>query len=144
MVSINLDGTLIVQLVNFLLLVLALNYLLYRPIRKIMTERAELFDKLKDKAAKAKAEIESGEAEKARLKAESLRQGLNLKNELTAKSLEQEKSILADAQEKALRQTTEARNRLRQSLEQARAALSQESQNIARDMAEKVLGRKLN
>ncbi len=144
MVSINLDGTLIVQLVNFLLLVLALNYLLYRPIRKIMTERAELFDKLKDKAAKAKAEIENGEAEKARLKAESLRQGLNLKNELTAKSLEQEKSILADAQEKALRQTAEARTRLRQSLEQARAALSQESQNIARDMAEKVLGRKLN
>lgn len=144
MVDISLNGTLIVQLVNFLLLILALNYLLYRPIRKILAERRELFDRLKDKAAKAKAEIENGESEKNRLNAESIRQGLNLKNELTAKGQEQEKSILADAQEKAARQTSEARTRLQQSLAKAKAALTEESRVIARDMAEKVLGRKLS
>ena len=144
MVSISLDGSLVVQLVNFFLLILALNYFLYQPIRKILAERRELFDSLKEKAAKAKAEIENGESEKARLNAESIRQGLNLKNELTAKGLDQEKSILADAQEKAARQTSEARTRLQQSLSQAKAALTAESQIIAREMAEKVLGRKLS
>jgi len=37
---INLDITFIIQIVNFLLLMLLLNIFLYRPIRKILAERA--------------------------------------------------------------------------------------------------------
>ena len=143
MVSITLDKSLIIQLVNFLLLIFALNYLLYKPILKILAERKELFDRLKEKAAKAKTEIESGEAEKTRLNAESIRQALHLKNELTAKGHEQEKTILAEAQEQATRQINESRTRLQQSISAARATLSQETQTIAREMAEKILGRPL-
>lgn len=120
---------------------LALNYFLYRPIRKILAERRELFDRLKEKAAKAKSEIENGEAEKASLNAESLRLALNLKNELSAKGQEQEKAILAEAQEQAARQISDSREKLRQSSSAARSALTQEVQNIAREMAEKILGR---
>jgi len=141
MVSINLDFSLFVQLANFLLLLVALNYFLYKPILKILAERRELFDRLKDKAAKAKTELESGEAEKARLNAESLRQGLNLKNEITAKSQAAEKGLLAEAQEQAARQIKDGRAKLVQSTSAARAALTQESRAIAKEMAEKILGR---
>ena len=37
---INLDITFFIQIVNFLLLMLALNFLLYRPLRKILADRA--------------------------------------------------------------------------------------------------------
>lgn len=141
MVSINLDISLIIQLVNFLLLILALNYLLYRPIRQVLAERRELMHRLKTKAAKAKAELENGEAEKARLNAESLRQGLQQKNEITAKAAAEEKSLLAEAQEQAARQVNDSRARLQQSASAARASLTQEIQQIAKDMAEKILGR---
>ncbi|UQZ87922.1 hypothetical protein C4J81_01290 [Deltaproteobacteria bacterium Smac51] len=143
MVSISFDASLVIQLINFLLLLAALNFLLYKPIRKILAERKELFDRLKDKAAKAKTEIEGGESEKARLNAESLRQGLHLKNDLVSKGLEEEKSILAKAQDEAARQTSEAKNRLRESTAAAREALARETEAIARDMAEKILGRKI-
>jgi len=143
MVSIDLDISLLVQLVNFILLILAMNYLLYRPILKILAERRELFDRLKDKASKAKSALESGEAEKERLNAESLRQGLNLRSELTARGLEQEKALLAEAQEKAARQVSEARTKLQQSAAAARAALTQETAEIAREMASKILGRQI-
>lgn len=143
MVSIDLDISLFIHLANFILLILAMNYLLYRPILSILAERREVFDRLKDKAAKAKAALENGEAEKERLNAESLRQGLGLRSELTAKGLEQEKAILAEAQEKASRQVSEARTRLQQSAASARTSLAQETQAIAREMASKILGRKI-
>jgi F-type H+-transporting ATPase subunit b len=143
MVSIDLDVSLFIHLANFILLILAMNYLLYRPILRILAERRELFDRLKDKADKAKAALENGEAEKERLNAESLRQGLLLRGELTAKSLEQEKLILAEAQEKAARLVSEARNKLQQSAHAARAALAQETEAIAREMASKILGRQI-
>lgn len=141
MVSINLDTSLFIQLANFLFLILALNYLLYKPILKILRERRELFNRLKSKADEAKAELENGEAEKARLNAESLRQALVLKNEVIEKGREREKIILAEAQEQATRQVNEGRVRLAQSVSTARAALAQETRTIAKEMAEKILGR---
>lgn len=143
MVDITLNGSLIVQLVNFLLLIFALNYFLYKPIQKILGERRELFDRLKEKSAKAKAELESGEAEKARLNAESIRQAMGLKNELLAKSQKEEKEILADANEQASRLINEGRSKLAQSLGSARTALKEEVKSISLEMAEKVLGRKI-
>ena len=141
MVSINLDFSLVVQMVNFLLLLVVMNHFLYRPIRKMLDERKALFDRLKEKAAKAKAEIENGEAEKARLNAESLRQGLGLKNEFVAKGQEQEKSILTEANELAQRQINDGRAKLTQSLNAARESLKKDVEGIAKEMAEKILGR---
>lgn len=143
MVSITLDFSLLIQIINFLVLLLVMNHFLYRPIRKILDERKELFDRLKDKAAKAKAEIENGEAEKARLNAESIRQALAVKNEFMAKSQAEEKNILAEANEQASRQINDGRAKLAQSLSSARESLNREVENIAREMAEKILGRGL-
>ena len=143
MVEISLDKSLLVQIVNVLLLMFCLNHFLFRPLRTILRERAELLARLSERAAVARHEIEGSEAEKARLKAESLRQAMSLKNDLTAKSQTQGQDFLAEAQEKLFSQTNENRARLRQSAAAARTALTTEIQNLARNMAEKILGRNL-
>jgi F-type H+-transporting ATPase subunit b len=143
MVSISFDTSLLIQLVNFLLLMAALNFLLYKPLRKVLAERRELFDRLKEEASKAKAALDDGENEKARQNAESLRAALSLKNELVQKGLAEEKAILAQAQAQAAERTLDARARLAESQAQAREALARESEGIARSMAEKILGRSL-
>jgi F-type H+-transporting ATPase subunit b len=143
MVEISLDKSLLIQIINVLALMFCLNLFLFQPLRKVLRERAELLARLSDRAAEARSEIESGEAEKTRLKTESLRQALNLKNDLTAQSRTQGRHLLAEAQEKALSQINESRARLRQSAAAARTALTAEIQNLARDMAEKILGRNL-
>jgi F-type H+-transporting ATPase subunit b len=143
MVEISLDKSLLVQIINVLALMFCLNQFLFKPLRKVLRERAELLARLGDRAAAARSEIESGEAEKARLKAESLRQAMTLKNGLTAESRTQSQYLLAEAQEKALSQINESRARLKQSAAAARTALTAEIQNLARDMAEKILGRNL-
>ena len=38
---VNIDGTLFVQIANFIILIFVLNSVLYRPIRKILKEREE-------------------------------------------------------------------------------------------------------
>ena len=143
MVTISLDVSFLIQIINFLLLMFFLNLFLFKPLREILGERAALLARLKDRAAAAKSEIENGEVEKARLNAESLRQALSLKNDLAARGREQESNLLAEAQEKAARQISDSRTRLRQSAAAARTALMAETQNLARDMAEKILGRPL-
>ena len=143
MVEISLDRSLLVQIVNVLALMFCLNHFLFKPLRKILRERAELMARFSARAAAAKNEIENGEAEKTRLKAESLRQALSLKNGLTAESRTQGQHILAEAQEKTLSQINESRARLRQSAAAARTALTAEVQNLAHDMAAKILGRNL-
>jgi len=143
MVEISLDISLLVQIINVLALMFCLNHFLFKPLRKILRERAELLARLKDRAALAKNEIASGEEEKARLKAESLRQAMSLKNDLTVQSRSQSQHVLAEAQEKAFSQINESRARLKQSTAAARTALTAEIQNLARDMAEKLLGRNL-
>jgi F-type H+-transporting ATPase subunit b len=144
MVEISLDKTLLVQILNVLALMFCLNLFLFRPLRTVLRERAELLGRLSDRAAAAKREIENSEAEKERLKAESLRQALNLKNDLTAKSQARSQQLLAEAQEKALNQINESRAQLKQSTASARTTLlTAEIPNLARDMAEKILGRRL-
>lgn len=141
MVNISLDFTLVIQIINFLLLMLAMNILLYRPLRKIIKERTELLARLRNRSSVAKAELENGAVEKDRLNTESLRQAISLKNEVTAKSREQEKSILAEAQEKILRQVGDSRTKLQQSAAAARQTLIAEIQTLAGEIAEKILGR---
>ena len=141
MISLSIDGSLLVQLANFILLILVLNFLLYRPIRRILADREELFTRLKEKAEKASIALESGDAEKVRLNTESVRQAMAIKNELTQKGQQQEKNILVEAQEQAARQVSEGRVRLSHATELARATLSTETQGIANNIAEKILGR---
>lgn len=122
---------------------LAMNILLYRPLRKIIKERTELLARLRNRSTAAEAELKNSEAEKDRLNAESLRQAISLKNEVTAKSREQEKSILAEAQEKILRQVGDSRTKLQESAAAAHQTLIAEIQTLAGEIAEKILGRTL-
>ncbi len=143
MVSISFDASMLIQLVNFILLMAAMNFFLYKPLRKILAERRQVFDRLKEEASKAKAAIDDGENEKARQNAESVRAALTVKNELVQRGLAEEKSILAQAQTQAAAHILEMRTSLAESQEKAREALARESESIARSMAEKVLGRTL-
>jgi len=55
---INLDITFIFQLVNFLILMLALNIVLYKPIRKILADRASEIAGGHEKAAEVDKDVQ--------------------------------------------------------------------------------------
>jgi F-type H+-transporting ATPase subunit b len=143
MVSVSLDVSLFIQIINFLLLALALNLFLYKPLRKILQEREILFDSYREMSDVAKKQLEDGEEEKTRRRAEALAEGLEAMKSLKAAGQEREKEILASAQEISAKRLEESRTRLAQESARVREALSEEAKTLAKSLAGQLLGRQV-
>ncbi|MDR1577415.1 MAG: ATP synthase F0 subunit B [Deltaproteobacteria bacterium] len=141
MVSVNPDISLFIQILNFLVLMLVLNLFLFKPLRKILNERATLFEGYRQMADVAKKQLEDGEDEKNRRRSEALVEGAETMNNLRLVGQEREREILASAQEASARRLEESRARLTQESAQARIALAAEAKTLAVDLAGRLLGR---
>lgn len=117
----DLNITLLFQLVNFLVTIFVLNLLLIKPLRKVMSERKAMMDELGSDAegfeTKARTSLENYEAElkKARQDAAANRE------EGRGEGLREQQTVLDGAQKEAQGILGEARARL-----QAEAAASLE------------------
>ena len=140
---INLDWAFVFQLVNFGVLVLLLNVFLYKPIRKVLADRAAQIS-----GAKAKAvEVDRDVQEKMALYEARLR-------EVKVKASEERSAMVKEAQteeaqlvEKARKEASESifaiRNRVAKEAVGARELLKEQARSLSLDICEKVLGRSL-
>jgi len=138
---ISIDGSVFIQIINFLFLIWILNLLLYKPIRNIIRRRQEKFSGLEteietshNKAAVQDAAFSDG------LKAARAR-GLQEKNQLLQDAAEKEKEIVGRINEKAQADFAAVRRQIEQDVEKARQALSSEVDRFAESISEKILGR---
>ncbi|MDR1608750.1 MAG: ATP synthase F0 subunit B [Deltaproteobacteria bacterium] len=143
MVSVGLDISLFIQILNILVLMLVLNLFLFKPLRKILNERATLFESYRELADVAKKQLEDGEEEKEKKRAQALTEGQENINTLRAAGQEREKEILASAQDASARRLEESRSRLAEETAQAKIALELEAKNLAADLASRLLGRQI-
>ncbi|MDR2142294.1 MAG: ATP synthase F0 subunit B [Deltaproteobacteria bacterium] len=143
MVSVSLDISLFIQILNFLVLTLVLNLFLFKPLRKILQERETLFESFRQLADVAKKQLEDGEEEMTRRRAEALSHGLETMNGLKAVGQEREREILTTAHDDSARRLEEARTNLAQQTAQVRVELSEETKKLASGLASQLLGRQL-
>jgi F-type H+-transporting ATPase subunit b len=142
-VSVDVNWTLIVQLVTFLVLMFILNKILYKPIMAILKERENIFDKLKEKAQDSKNQLDAGEKEEKKSRDDSLSEGVKLQGILRSEGQKVEEGILAKAQEEAASKLEVARKGLKSDVEAAKVELKNQAKDIAREMASKILQRDL-
>lgn len=143
MVSIDIDTSLFWQIGNFLLLLLALNYLLYRPIRGIIRQRAE-------KVAQLSGDITSSE-EGAKAKAVELeanlvqarRDGAEVRDEMKVEAHGTEREIIDTATAEMEKTVAQVREEIVGEIGQAREELKGQVQSFGRELAQKILGRSL-
>jgi F-type H+-transporting ATPase subunit b len=140
-VSVSIDWTLIVQLATFLILMVILNQILYKPIQSIIREREGIIGGLKKRAQDAKSQLEADEAEESSSRTASLSEGARLQGVLRAEGQTEAQAILSKAQEEASSNLEVARAALRQDVEAARAELAAEAKTLAQDIAKGILGR---
>ncbi|MEW5724155.1 MAG: ATP synthase F0 subunit B [Thermodesulfobacteriota bacterium] len=141
---IEINYTLFIQMVNFLLIMFFLNRFLYRPIRDIIKER-------KAKYAGYEADIGrfTRQAEK-RLKeiddrlAEARREGFLKKDEIRGQGLDEEKRIMSSAAQDAEAEIGKLKEQIRGEILAARDVLKAEINLFSRELAQKVLGRSLS
>lgn len=142
-IQVDFDSTFLVQLVLFVALTLILKPLLFDPMLKLFEEREKLTDgakaqarKMDEKSATALAEYESAMA-KARASANAERE------KVRAEGLKREAEILASVRAATTKVLEDGKKTAQAEAQRARAALKADAPKLAEELAERVLGRKV-
>ena len=140
---INLDLAFVIQLINFLLLMLVLNFLLYRPIRRIIAERDGEIANARKKAGEVdldvQAQVAAYEARMREVKAAVSQERASLKKE----ALLEEAALIEKARGEAAGSLDSIKARVAREASDARAVLQEQARALSQDICEKVLGRSL-
>ena len=135
------DGSVIIQIVNFLLAIWILNLLLYKPIRKILIQRKEKMQGLELSIEMAdKDAVEKGRSFAAGLK-EARAKGLQEKEALIQQASDEEKRIVAEINRQAQAELADLREKIKKDAGEVRQSLEKEIGDFASQISQKILGR---
>ncbi|MFH0725623.1 MAG: ATPase [Pseudomonadota bacterium] len=138
---ISVDGSVLIQIVNFLLLIWVLNIILYRPIRNILAKRKETIQGLEQ--AIGSCEKDAKEKDDAVLKGikGARSNGIKAKDALLLEAAEAEKAMTAAINQKAQENLARAQEKIEKDVEAVKATLSKEIDAFAKIIGQKILGR---
>ena len=142
MVEINL--TIVIQVIQFLILVFILNRLLFKPIGQVLAERQQQITSWEEKTqnlqetARLNLEKYENQLTEERLKARESQE------QLTKELKEKEDENIKAVSEKAALIVAETQQALEQERERLRVELRQQAKELSQILAEKVLGRELS
>lgn len=138
---INLDHTLAIQIVNFLLLILILHFILYKPIIKIIEKRTMMITESGDevnslnKSVDEKIEAYEEKLRQARMEAAKQRDALK------EGGADRAKQIIEVARNEISETIAGLKAKMEKERDDARTILLEGTRGIAREISEKVLGR---
>jgi F-type H+-transporting ATPase subunit b len=141
---IKVDGSLFIQMVNFLFLIWIMNVILYKPIRSVLIRRKEKMGGLELNIATAVNDAQ--EKEKAFVNGikEARSRGMKKKDELIQEAAQEEKRIVEEINQKAQANMMEIREKISQEAESVQASLQKEIDSFAHAIGEKILGRAIS
>ena len=138
---ISLDGSLFIQIINFLFLIWALNVVLYKPIRNILVQRKEKIAGLEQNIDACHSDIKGkDDAFTSGLKDARVK-GTGEKDSLIQVATDEEKMIIEKINQKAQTDLVEVREKVAKDTESVRVSLQKELDNIAIAISHKILGR---
>lgn len=141
---IDIDWTLPVQILNFLVLVYLLNIVLFRPIRKGLKDRQACLDAY-DADLTGLAEGRQGLLSEVDSKlTEARRDGLSQREGLRQEGSQFETSMLEEVKREVEAEWTRVEAKIKADMAKAREALQTQVQDFAFALATKILGRKLS
>jgi len=138
---IKLDWTLFLQFANFMILLAALNSLLFKPLRAALRQRQETIDGSRATVSDLEAQVE---AQVARYEAQlqtAKQQGGQERAALRQAAQQEEAKILGAAQEQAAQKLKAIKDQVAVEADTARQTLRDETTVLAKEIATKVLGR---
>lgn len=140
---IDLDQTVFVQLGIFLLLMLVLWRLLWRPYLRVRGERVTRVDGYRQEAVRLEADAAERLARADAALTQARRQGAGERAAARAEAQVREQTLLAEANADAQRTLAAARVRLEAMVATERGKLGVQAGEVARAAARKILGREV-
>lgn len=140
---INLDKSLLVQMVNFLILLLILWRLLYRPLLAKMHERTQAIQRSLEEAQAARAEIARQQEENTARLRQAHAEAASIRERALKDAGEEQKRLVEAARGEAQRLVDSAKAQLDADIRRARDDLRREVAELATAVAEKLLRKSL-
>ena len=140
---INLDRSIVIQGINFLLLLLILGKLLYKPLLAKMEERTQAIRKSLEEAQAARAEAERERREHAGKLQAAYAEAQAIRATALKEAGEEQRRLVEAARAEATRLVETARSELVQDVRRARQDLRQEVADLATTVAERLIRKSL-
>lgn len=138
---IDFNATLFIQLANFLVLIVVLNLLLFRPLRRILKQRRDEVNGARERADSLSEKITAKtQAYEARLD-EARVKGHEERAQLRNSAMEEEAKLISAAQKDAEEKRFSIKVQIADEMTEARKLLKKEADAIGQQVAAKVLGR---
>ena len=136
---IDLDSSIYIQFINFVITLVVLNLLLIRPVREIIRKRAEKMSGLLSGAEEFTARAEEKLSGYQKALDEARAAGAEARNSLREQGVAQEKQIMEVAGAEAAATLADAKDRAAQEAGAARDSLRAQVGTLARKVADKIL-----
>ena len=141
---ISLDKSLIIQAVNFLILLILLTKLLYKPLLAKMDERTQAIQKSLDEAQAARAEARKERDEFAAKIQAAHAEAQGIRATALKDAADEQRRLVDAARAEAARLVASARQEMDQDVRRARQELRQEVADLAIAVSERLIKKSLN
>lgn len=135
---------LVIQLLSFLVLAIAAIYLFYKPVRKMLTERADYVENHIREAERANAEAQTRLDSVDQEIEEKKKEAQTIIDDAREIALKEKEEILLGANAEVTRLLTEAKEDIELSKEKARQEIHDEILDVALEASKVILGREVN
>ena len=140
---INLDLTFIIQLVNFLVLVLILNVFLFKPIRRVLADRAAELSGARERAAEVDRDVQEKVAQYEARMREAKTAANGERDALKKVAQAEESAVLEKARKEAADTLATIKEKVAKETADAKELLREQARGLSLEICEKVLGRSL-
>jgi len=140
---VDLNYTLLIQIINFLVLIFVLNLLLYKPILKIMGRRQETISASEEEVKNLNETIEARMAEYEAKIRDAKVSAMGQRNEILQQGTAVGKEMMDGAKKEIAGMMDDFQQKLNAEMEKAKSILHNQSRLISKEIAEKVLGRSI-
>ena len=138
---IEINWTILIQVVNFLILIFFLNVLVFKPIRGILNQRKSKIDKLENTIDSIGRDAEAkNQSFDEGIKAARMR-GQSEKDLLLKAAIDEEKAIIARINAQAKEDLEKVKMAISKDIDDVKKALEKEVDGFADAIALKILGR---
>lgn len=141
---ISLDKSLIIQGINFLILLFLLQKILYKPLLGKMNERTEAIRKSLEEAQQARAEAAKQQQENAERLRAAHAEAAAIRTAALKEAAEEQRKLVEAARAEATRLVESARAQMETDIRRAREELRREVSDLAIAVAEKLTRKSLD
>jgi len=140
---ISINETLIVQVVGFLIFLFVINRIMFRPLRNVMSDRDIHIERVKRDITQAQKDVATFTGQIREQETATRQEALELKDDLEATGSQQAKEIFRSVKKEIAADRQKVQQEIEVRIAEERKAVKKESEDLALNIIEKILDRRL-